>query len=258
MVWVKICGITNIEDADRIASLNIDAIGFIFSSVSLRKVDYLEAKKIIDFLKNKYETSFNKSHADFADKEKIPLFVGVFVNEDIDIVVKKVISLDLDFVQFSGDEDKNYLSKFKKKLEKEIMSLSSKSNSFSKENNLVNEIKKVKSIKTIRVNDNIKTVNEEVFQKISEIGTLADYFLLDKCRDNMYGGTGETFNWSAVKDLGRYFPIILSGGLCPENVAEAIKTVKPFGVDASSRLEIIPGKKDIEKVSIFIKNAKSR
>lgn len=257
MVWVKICGITNIEDADRISSLNSDAIGFIFSSASLRKIDYLKAKKIISFLKNKYEISLNKLDANFTEKGKIPLFVGVFVNEAIDSVVEKVISLDLDFVQFSGDEDKNYLNKFKKELEKEIMLFSSKSSSVNKKNNLVNKVKKVNLIKALRVNDNIKTVNEEVFQKISEISVLADYFLLDKCRDKMYGGTGETFNWSALENFGRYFQIILSGGLCPENVAEAIRIVRPFGVDASSKLEIIPGKKDIEKVSAFIKNAKS-
>ncbi|MCX6383749.1 MAG: hypothetical protein NTV16_04590 [Actinobacteria bacterium] len=96
MVWVKICGITNIEDADRISNLNSDAIGFIFSSASLRKIDYLKAKKIISFLKNKYEISLNKLDANFTEKGKIPLFVGVFVNEAIDSVVEKVISLDLD------------------------------------------------------------------------------------------------------------------------------------------------------------------
>jgi phosphoribosylanthranilate isomerase len=81
----------------------------------------------------------------------------------------------------------------------------------------------------------------------------ADFFLLDTFKENIYGGTGESFNWRIVKNCGQEFPVILAGGLDCENATEAIQIVKPFGVDASTRLEKSPGKKDIEKVGMFIK-----
>ena len=61
-----------------------------------------------------------------------------------------------------------------------------------------------------------------------------------------------SFNWDIVKDYYREIPVILSGGLDAENVRQAVDIVKPFGVDASSKLEIYPGKKDMDKVTGFI------
>jgi len=88
-----------------------------------------------------------------------------------------------------------------------------------------------------------------------EFKKAADFFLLDTFKDNIYGGTGKSFNWEPVKGLSQDFPVILAGGLDCKNVTEAIQIVKPFGIDASTKLEESPGKKDIRKVEIFIKNA---
>jgi len=85
-----------------------------------------------------------------------------------------------------------------------------------------------------------------------------DAWLLDAFAKDKMGGTGEKFNWDLAieaKKLGR--PIFLAGGLTPENVAEAVKKVQPYGVDVSSGVEVEPGKKDHEKVRRFIKAAKS-
>ncbi len=82
-------------------------------------------------------------------------------------------------------------------------------------------------------------------------------FLLDAWSPRVHGGTGETFDWSiaieAKKVLSR--PIILAGGLRPENVARAVKQVRPWGVDVSSGVENAPGKKNIELVAEFIRRA---
>jgi phosphoribosylanthranilate isomerase len=86
----------------------------------------------------------------------------------------------------------------------------------------------------------------------------ADAFLLDSYVPDKLGGSGETFNWKLAveaKNFGR--PIFLAGGLTPENVAEAIRAVQPFGVDVSSGVEISPGRKDPEKIRAFIAAARA-
>jgi phosphoribosylanthranilate isomerase len=81
-------------------------------------------------------------------------------------------------------------------------------------------------------------------------------FLLDAWVKGAEGGTGETFDWSiareAVKTLSS--PVILAGGLNPGNVRDAVSMVAPWGVDASSGVEVSPGRKDIDKIRLFVKN----
>jgi len=78
--------------------------------------------------------------------------------------------------------------------------------------------------------------------------------LVDTSDESLHGGTGRTFDWSLVRDIGRSF--VLAGGLGPDNVAAAIAATRPWGVDASSRLEVEPGVKDAGKVAAFIQEAK--
>jgi phosphoribosylanthranilate isomerase len=74
----------------------------------------------------------------------------------------------------------------------------------------------------------------------------------------MAGGTGETFNWELAVEAGKFGkPIFLAGGLTPENVADAVRTVRPFGVDVSSGVEQSPGKKDPEKMRAFVAAVRS-
>ena len=221
MVWIKICGITNEEDALKIASLRAHALGFILSTESVRKIEPDKAKEIILATKDKF---INKQ------AKKRPSFVGVFVNENINKVTEIAEKLSLDYIQLSGDETPDYLKKIKK------------------------HNKNIKLIKLIRVKDNVSSF-EVISKQMLKFKKAADFFLLDTFKENIYGGTGKSFNWEIVKGLGRDFPVILAGGLDCENVAVAIKMVKPFGIDASTKLEESPGKKDIGKVEIFIKNA---
>jgi phosphoribosylanthranilate isomerase len=83
----------------------------------------------------------------------------------------------------------------------------------------------------------------------------AEAFLIDSPSETLRGGTGRTFDWSLVRELPR--KVILAGGLAPENVAEAIRLARPLGVDACSRLESEPGKKDKARVAAFIRAARS-
>ena len=82
--------------------------------------------------------------------------------------------------------------------------------------------------------------------------------LLDAFVKGAMGGTGKTFDWELARDLAASRPVILSGGLKPENVAEAIRQVRPYGVDTSSGVEgDTPGRKDFDRVRAFIENARS-
>jgi phosphoribosylanthranilate isomerase len=82
-------------------------------------------------------------------------------------------------------------------------------------------------------------------------GVKASAFLLDTFDPNLRGGTGRTFDWSLAREAKRYGPIILAGGLTPENVAEAIRQVRPFAVDVAGGVELAPGVKDPEKLRAF-------
>ncbi|MEY4387333.1 MAG: hypothetical protein RLY20_2616 [Verrucomicrobiota bacterium] len=147
--------------------------------------------------------------------------VGLFVNAPEELVSEAMSACQLQLLQFHGDETPEYCRQFP-----------------------------AMSMKAFRVKD------AGTIQTLPEFPT--DAWLLDAFVPGQRGGTGHAFNWQlaleAVK-LGR--PIFLAGGLAPENVAEAVRAVRPFGVDVSSGVESAPGKKDHAKVRAFIQAAKS-
>ncbi|MBL8055271.1 MAG: phosphoribosylanthranilate isomerase [Anaerolineales bacterium] len=88
-------------------------------------------------------------------------------------------------------------------------------------------------------------------------GPGAPAFLLDAYSPTLYGGTGQTADWTAARPLAQQYPLLLAGGLTPANVAEAIAQVRPWGVDVASGVEAAPGRKDAAKVAAFIRAARS-
>lgn len=81
-------------------------------------------------------------------------------------------------------------------------------------------------------------------------------FLVDASVKGVYGGSGVTADWNGAAELAKKYPLLLAGGLTPENVAEAIRRVKPWGVDVASGVESAPGEKDAAKMSAFVKAIK--
>ena len=199
---VKICGITNVEDALAAAELGASAVGFIFYEGSSRCVERNTVRTIA---------------------KKIPPFVtrvGVFVDEDAEVIRRTVAYCRLDAVQLHGSEPYD----FAKRLD-------------------------CRAIKTIRPRSHAD-LKEIPNYHVSAV-------LLDTYHEDLAGGTGQTFDWSwaaEAKAFGR--PILLSGGLTPENVAEAVGRVRPYAVDASSGVESSVGKKDMAKMKAFIEAAK--
>ena len=204
-VWVKICGITNIEDALRVVELGADALGFVFYEKSPRKITKEKAKEIID----KIQTV----------KPRV-VKVGLFVDELEERVNEITSYCNFDILQFHGDETPNYCKKFPQKI-----------------------------IKAFKIKDKESLVNIPKYE--------VDYYLLDAYSEELPGGTGKTFNWDLAKEAKEFGkPIILSGGLNPENIIEALKKVLPFGVDVSSGVELFPGQKDHKKLEEFITKVK--
>jgi phosphoribosylanthranilate isomerase len=203
MVYVKVCGITNSEDA-RIASRSgADAIGLVFAE-SPRRLSAEQAREIAAAL-----------------PEGV-LKVGVFVNEDPEEVLSVAREVGLDYAQLHGDETPETVT-------------------FLREGG-------VKVMKALRVRD------EDSLAALDGYG--ADLIMLDAWSEKVRGGTGERFDWALAKSLKGRGNIVVSGGLNPENVREAISFFEPYGVDASSSLEEAPGKKNEERVRRFVSAAK--
>ena len=148
------------------------------------------------------------------------LRVGVFVNPDEELVLRAISECGLNLLQFHGDEPSDFCTQFG-----------------------------VFSVKAMRVRDTA------TIQALENYDTSA--FLLDAYYKSGLGGTGEKFNWDLAIEAQKFNkPIFLAGGLTPENVAEAVKKVRPFAVDVSSGVESAPRKKDAAKVRAFIEAAK--
>ncbi len=147
--------------------------------------------------------------------------VGVFVNPTEAVVEEAIACCGLNMLQFHGDEPPEFCTRFG-----------------------------VMSMKAFRIRD------AESLQALPNYAT--DAWLLDAFTPGQLGGTGERFNWNLAVEAGKFGrPILLAGGLTPENVAEAIRCARPFGVDVSSGVESSPGKKDAAKVRAFIAAAKA-
>ena len=198
MVRIKICGITNLEDALLAAGLGADALGFIFYPKSPRKVAPDMARAII---------------------AQLPPFVttvGVFVDEDAALVRDLAARVGLDWLQLHGQESPEYCRSLGRRV-----------------------------IKGFRIRD------ENSLLDLAAYRGAAQALLLDTYKQGQAGGTGETFDWRLAKEARQFGPIILAGGLNPDNVARAIEMAQPQAVDVGSGVETAPGKKDPEKLKRF-------
>ncbi len=200
MTWIKICGMTNLEDALKAASLGVDALGFVFAP-SPRSIDPDAAKKIIQALPSTL------------------LKVGVFVNEEWEKVQRLAEYCRLSVLQFHGEESPEYCRQFAHPV-----------------------------FKAIRVRDSESLKDMERYHGFS--------ILLDTYSPGQAGGTGKSFPWEIAVLAKEKRDFILSGGLHPLNVGEAVKKVKPWGVDVSSGVESSPGKKDLLKMEKFVKEVR--
>jgi phosphoribosylanthranilate isomerase len=197
MIKIKICGITNLEDAMAAAEDGADALGFIFYKKSPRYVEPSKAAEIV---------------------RQLPPFitpVAVFVNEREEKIRDIQFTTGIKVLQFHGDERPEFCDRFATRV-----------------------------IKAFQVKD------KESIKHMAHYHVGA--FLLDSYKDGVRGGTGTIFDWHLAVVAKTFGRVVLAGGLTPENVAEAVKLVQPYGVDVAGGVEREKGLKDHAKLKKFI------
>jgi phosphoribosylanthranilate isomerase len=202
MVLVKVCGITNLDDALAAADGGADALGFNFYSRSQRYIAPEAAQAIIDRL--------------LPDYPKL-LTVGVFVNESLDAIKKIAALTGVSALQLHGNETPEYC----------------------------------KALKTYYLIKVFSAGNKFAPQTVLDYDVWA--IMLDPFYNEAFVGKGKLSDWAVARETRELFPkLFLAGGLSPENVAAAINEVNPYAVDACSRLESAPGRKDHTRLRAFV------
>jgi phosphoribosylanthranilate isomerase len=208
MTKIKICGITNLNDAIAAIEAGADMLGFNFYSKSPRFIDIGLCRGITSRLRNRYANI---------------VFVGVFVNMPTAEVYATIETCGLALAQLHGDE-----------APQDITSLNGHA---------------FKAIRLSVLSSALASAGNSVSPLLS-----VDHpaLLVDAAVKGVYGGSGVVADWAAAAELSKRFPLLLAGGLTPENVAEAVRQVQPWGVDVASGVEASPGKKDFNKMKRFV------
>ncbi|MDU6205854.1 bifunctional indole-3-glycerol-phosphate synthase TrpC/phosphoribosylanthranilate isomerase TrpF [Veillonella sp.] len=218
---VKMCGISNVETIPAIIDAKPDYMGLVFAP-SKRQVTVEQAKTLVEELHKQYAVRYNSEAEqtepvtilDTASSETIKT-VGVFVNETVENLLKIAEEVKLDVIQLHGDEDESFIQILKEQSNVEVW----------------------KAVQVRSAADAEKWIDSS-----------ADILLFDAYHKDERGGTGEVFDWSSLDEFER--PFMLAGGIDSANVARAIRTVRPYGLDISSGIET-EGVKDNEKMKAF-------
>ena len=215
---VKMCGISKIEIIPAVVEAKPDYMGLVFAP-SKRQVTVDQAKILVEELHRGYAKKYGSDTEH--DKNDTIKTVGVFVNETVDNLVTIANEANLDAVQLHGDEDEAFIQSLKERTNVEVW----------------------KAVQIRSAADVEKWIDSS-----------ADMLLFDAYHKDERGGTGEVFDWSSLDAFER--PFMLAGGIDSTNVARAIRTVRPYGIDISSGIET-NGVKDDEKITAFTKIVKS-
>ena len=215
---VKMCGISKVETIPAVVDAKPDYMGLVFAP-SKRQVTVDQAKTLVEELHKQYANRYNRDAEQYSNQTLIHQesikTVGVFVNETVENLLKIAEEVKLDVIQLHGDEDESFIQTLKEQSNVEVW-------------------------KAVQVRSAADT---EVW-----IDSSADMLLFDAYHKDEWGGTGEVFDWSCLDVFER--PFMLAGGIDSTNVARAIRTVRPYGIDISSGIET-EGVKDDEKIKAF-------
>jgi phosphoribosylanthranilate isomerase len=216
-MWLKICGIREVNSAVEIARCGVDAVGLNFYDRSPRCVSPETAAEIVAQLPAEVEP------------------VGVFVNYSLAEIVALQRQCGFRGVQLHGDESVEYLAELQQRLPD------------------------CGVYRALRVGADAANVIGRFLKDCQRIGVTPGRLLLDSRLEGRYGGTGQAVDWAQLAEQYRrdeWPRIILAGGLTPGNVAAAIRTVRPWGVDVAGGVESAPGVKEVELVRQFVAAAR--
>ena len=207
---IKICGITNPDDALAAINAGADALGFNFYAKSPRYISPPDCAKIQSTISNL----------------KSPITaVGIFVNSPATFIADVLDACSLDLAQLSGDEPPEVLTWLWGR-----------------------------AYKAIRP----RSMEEAEYDacRYTPLANGQPALLVDASHPRLYGGTGQMADWSVARGLTSEYSVLLAGGLTPENVADAVQAVNPWGVDVASGVESSPGRKDHRKMIDFARAAR--
>ena len=210
MTEFKICGLRTLEHALAAADAGASLLGFVFVPRVRRRIAIEDATRIIRELRR-------MRGAD------CPRIVGLFADQPLREVNKTVRECKLDFAQLCGDESPEYWDNVDAWV-----------------------------VRQVKVDDSLprRTAIDTALRQVDEVVERIHLTLLDKSMKGALGGTGHTFDWSIASEIAKRHPVFLAGGLAPNNVRQAIDTVRPWGVDVSSGVET-NSVKDIAKIAAF-------
>ena len=209
MTWVKICGMTNLEDALVAVEAGADAVGFVFYEKSPRCVSVETAREIVAKLPPEVEK------------------VGVFVSENVSQPVEVLERTGLTTAQVYSNSIHEWMPWYQNGERRLMWAIPG------------------------------SALKEEFLISLGTVDKPISALVVDSGSGDRPGGTGERFDWEGAKIgirfVEQHVPVVVAGGLSPQNVDHAIKTLRPWGVDVASGVEAAPGRKDPEKVRAFVR-----
>ena len=204
---IKICGLTNLEDALAAVEVGADLLGFNFYPGSSRYIEPSRCAQITDAL---------------SEQRVVAVLVGVFVNEPAKAIDTVLRECGLHLAQLHGDETPEALERLEGRAYKAIRPRSA-------------------------------SEADMAARRFAHLGhSSGPALLVDAFSEGHYGGTGRVGNWEVARRLAGKLPILLAGGLTPDNVRSAIADVRPWGTDVASGVESHPGQKDRKKMGAFV------
>ena len=212
MTRLKICGLRDPANALVAAESGADFLGFNFVPGVRRQITPSQGREIID-------------HVRRSRKADTPKLVGLFADQPLDEVNRTLQECGLDLAQLCGDEPLDYWGEVATPV-----------------------------IKQIKVRDDAgrERAVESAAEAVKAVRDAGHIALLDRYEAGALGGTGRSFDWRVAREIASRYDVVLAGGLTPENVADAIAEVGPWGVDVSSGVET-DGAKDPAKIREFVR-----
>ncbi|QDU82809.1 N-(5'-phosphoribosyl)anthranilate isomerase [Polystyrenella longa] len=216
-MWIKICGVKEIEAANQVARSGASAIGLNFFAKSKRSTNLKQAREIATAVRGQLE------------------LVGLFVNHSPAEVVEHARQLQLDWIQLHGDEPPAYLAGL--------------------QSELVLDLPSIKLMKAFRVGPQGLDEVANYLDECRQAGVKLSACLIDAAVQGEFGGTGHVAPWDLVRDQydrTNWPPLVLAGGLTSANVRAATAAVDPWGIDTASGVESSPGVKDARMINEFV------